>query len=240
MNLVADIGNTHTKIALFHNGYIVEKLTVGSDDHNEAAEWTRTKDFSKAIICRVGKIDNNIIYTINRICGNVLNLDHFTPLPVIVKYGTPASLGYDRIAAASGAYKYFKGKDVLVIDAGTAITIDFLNASGEYFGGNISPGLKSRFRCLHEYTAGLPLEEKDADVLLFGNDTRTAIVAGVQRGIVYELSGYVEDFSKEYPGCVVAVTGGDAEFLLPLLKKEVILYPDLVLEGLNFILDYNF
>jgi len=217
----------------------MDKITLGSNEQNEAEGWITTRDFSRAIICSVGNTPHSVIRALN-ICGNVISLDHYTPLPFKVIYGTKESLGYDRIAGASGAFKYFRGKDVLIFDAGTAITIDHLNAAGEYRGGNISPGLQSRFRCLHEYTAGLPLTEKDMVFPVFGSDTRTAIVAGVQKGIIFELTGYIDEFSAVHPGCSIVATGGDSEFLMPFLKKEVIVKPDLVLEGLDLILDYNF
>lgn len=240
MNLVTDIGNTHIKTALFNNGSMVDKITVIHTDHAIIAEWIRMQDFSRAIISKVGKSFDDVLFSINRLCSNVITLDHYTPVPVRVMYGSPLSLGYDRLAAASGAFSRFAGKEVLIIDAGTAITIDLLTAAGEYSGGNISPGLQSRFRCLHEYTSGLPLVEKDDSNPSFGNDTRTAIAAGVQQGIIFELKGYVSAFSEQHPGGVTALTGGDAGFLMKSLSNNVILLPDLVLEGLDRILNFNF
>lgn len=239
MNLVTDIGNTHIKAALFSNGRIMERITTIESDHESIAEWIRMKDFTRAIICSSGKTFDDIIFSINRLSSSVITLDHYTPVPVKVIYGTPLSLGYDRLAAASGAFSRFRGKDVLIIDAGTAITIDMLNSAGEYLGGNISPGLKTRFRSLHEFTAGLPLVEKDHQYPAFGSDTRSAIAAGVQQGIIYELKAYADDFVQQHESAVIVATGGDAEFLIPKAVKDAVLLPDLVLEGLDCILDFN-
>jgi type III pantothenate kinase len=239
VNLVADIGNTHTKIALFQNGNMVEKLTAGINYITEAAQWIHSREFSRAIICRVGKTSEDIIYTVSRMCDNVISMDHFTPVPVTVSYSAK-ELGPDRIAAACGALSHFSGRDVLIIDAGTAITIDYLSPEGKFLGGNISPGLALRFLSLNEHTSDLPLVEKDGSFIFFGSDTRTAIISGVQKGIIYELEGYASDFLKQHPGSIITATGGDAEFLMPLTGCDFILKPDLVLEGLDRILNYNF
>ena len=80
-----------------------------------------------------------------------------TPLPVINLYETPETLGYDRMAAVVAANEQFPGRDILVIDAGTCITYEFIDSLGQYHGGNISPGLQMRFKALHQFTGRLPL-----------------------------------------------------------------------------------
>ena len=240
MNLVTDIGNTHIKAALTSNGRILERMAAIESDHGSIAEWIRMQDFSRAIICSSGKTFDDIVFAINRLCSNVITLDHYTPVPVKVIYNTPLSLGYDRLAAAAGAFSRFRGNDVLIIDAGTAITVDMLNSAGEYLGGNISPGLQTRFRSLNEFTAGLPLVEKDHQFPEFGNDTRSAIAAGVQQGIIFELKAYSDNFVQQHKSGVVVATGGDAQFLIPKAVKYALILPDLVLEGLDCILDFNF
>jgi type III pantothenate kinase len=122
---------------------------------------------------------------------------------------------------------------------GTAITLDILTSKSEYIGGNISPGLVMRFRALHAFTSRLPMFEKDAFSADPGTDTRSAIISGVQKGILYEINGYVDHFSGTYPELKVILTGGDAEFFADKLKKPIFLIPNLVLSGLNYILDYN-
>ena len=106
-------------------------------------------------------------------------------------------------------------------------------------GGNISPGLQTRFRALKEFTAKLSLVAKDSGFPAFGTDTRTAIVAGVQQGIIYELNSYISDFARQYPACEFIITGGDAGFFVSRLNRSVFAIPDLVLKGLNYILEYN-
>lgn len=93
-------------------------------------------------------------------------------LPITVQYETPETLGKDRLAAAVGANYLEPGKDLLVIDAGTAITYELIEASGAYLGGNISPGMTTRFKALNFYTKKLPLVTEQEEVPLLGTNTR--------------------------------------------------------------------
>ena len=168
-----------------------------------------------------------------------LLLDHQTPLPIRNRYLTKETLGYDRIAAAVEASARFPGQDILIIDAGTAITIDFVNSENEFLGGNISPGLLMRYRALHEFTGKLPLvEPADQDALL-GDDTEGAIRAGVQNGIIFELDGYINEQKKRYPRLQILMTGGDAVFFDKNLKNYIFVDLNLNLFGLHRILEYN-
>ena len=98
-----------------------------------------------------------------------------------------------------GAAERFPGRDILVIDAGTCITYEFVDAAGRYHGGNISPGLQMRFRALNHYTGRLPLVEAEGRLLPMGKDTETAIRAGVLKGIEYEMAGYIRAMKDKYP-----------------------------------------
>ncbi len=239
VNLVIDIGNTHTKIAYFKDGKITDSIRIENTDQNTAMEWIRKRKYEHAIYCSVGRISDGLIAILKQKSDKVICLDKHTSLPFRVYYKTPVTLGYDRIAAVSGAYKLFPGENVLVFDFGTAITVDLIRSTGEYHGGNISPGMNMRFRSLHDYTAGLPLIERNSNCLFWGEDTTSAIVAGVQQGIIFEVSGYIDACKKQYSNCKFLATGGDAEFFSSMLTEPVLFYPDLVMEGLNYILDYN-
>lgn len=239
MNLVIDIGNTLTKLAWFEKG----KLTGMSRFENPAMEDITGNILSrraeKVIISEVAHAHRNAINASVSPGSRILMLDHTTPIPLSVVYKTPESLGIDRVAAAVGAWQAFPESDMLVIDMGTAITIDRVTAAGEYRGGNISPGLHTRFRSLHDYTARLPLVEKDDLYPRFGDNTRSAIAAGVQQGIIHEINGYIHEFELSHPGCKIILTGGDAAFFVGELKSSIFVIPELVLSGLNRILEFN-
>lgn len=169
----------------------------------------------------------------------VLELTFSTPLPVKILYDTPETLGMDRIAAICGAHKLFPEKDVLVIDAGTAITYEYLSHNGEYLGGNISPGIQMRFRALHEFTDRLPLISNATEFHPAGKSTRDAITSGVLRGILAEAQEYVDTFHADFPSGIVIFTGGDAFFFGKNLKNPIFVNPNLIHVGLEAILEFN-
>jgi type III pantothenate kinase len=239
MNLVIDIGNSLTKLAWFDQGEIVESLRLEKPASDHLLEIIRNRPSEAAILSSVGTFIIDRDRDWDNDLKKLIILDHHTALPFKLAYKTPETLGYDRIAACAGAWHLYPGHPLLVMDLGTAITIDFISASGEYLGGNISPGMYTRFRSLQTFTAKLPLVESDPSFPPYGIDTRTAIASGVQEGIVFELNGYVEDFMNRHAGCKFIITGGDAAFFLARLKGNVLYKPELVLKGLNCILEYN-
>jgi type III pantothenate kinase len=166
-------------------------------------------------------------------------LDETASLPVRIEYETIQSLGKDRIAAVTGAHFLRPGRNVFVIDAGTAITFELLEASGIYKGGNISPGLTTRFCALNRFTKQLPLVEECEDVPLIGTNTESAIRAGVVNGIVFEMDGYIDVLKAKYDDIIVYLTGGHTFYFEKRLKNHIFAEPNLALIGLNRILEYN-
>lgn len=170
----------------------------------------------------------------------ILRFDSDTPIPITNHYRTPKTLGSDRVAAVIGASSLKPGEDLLIIDAGTCITYEVIDAQGNYWGGNIAPGMQMRLRALHEYTARLPLVEAEGEVPGMGYDTETAIRSGVLRGMKYEIEGYIRSMKAKYPHLLVFLTGGNGiNFHTDITN---IIYADkyIVPRGLNKILDYNY
>lgn len=239
MNLVLDIGNSTLKAGWFDADGLTGTQRAATTTHRTLETILGTRPVDAVLVSSVGSADREAFAPFSQAVPTWIFLDTALPLPLTIRYGTPSTLGKDRIAAAAGGRMLFPAVPLLVIDLGTAITIDFVSADGEYRGGNISPGLQTRFRALHEFTARLPLVEKDESWPEFGSDTRTAIAAGVQQGIVNELDGYMTAFAGRYPQCRFLMTGGDAAFFADRFKKPIFADPDLVLKGLNHILEYN-
>lgn len=239
MNLIIDAGNTQTKTALFEKGKPANINRHSGNPVYAIQEMLKTMPVAAAVLSNVGPYESAIKGLFDNTLLDLLVLDEQTPLPFAIFYDTPGTLGRDRIAAVAGANCTFPGSNVLVFDMGTAITIDFISAAGEYKGGNISPGMYTRLKALHQFTARLPLVDPDPTFPEFGNGTRTAIAAGVQQGILFELNGYLERFENQYPGCFFVITGGDAGFFVQNIKKPIFALPDLVLTGLNHILEFN-
>ena len=174
-----------------------------------------------------------------RKCGmEVLEMTSLTPVPIGNDYLSPATLGVDRLAAAVGAVDVLGYKDCLIVDFGTAITIDLVE-NGVFRGGNISPGVRTRFRALHDYTSRLPQCEATDEILSLGRTTQQAIEQGVMEGITHEIEGYIRAFSLKNDKLTLIFTGGDANFFVKRIKNAIFAKCDLVLCGLNRILEYN-
>lgn len=238
MNLVIDIGNTSTKTALFQGSKLMfssRYLIFGPEELSTLLSEYRIEGI---IVCNTGKVTDALKALLNTL-KRVLFFDFKSKLPIINAYETPATLGKDRLAAAVGAWIYFNKKNSIIIDMGTCITMDFLDAGGHYRGGNISPGIKMRLRAMHEFTASLPMVEVAYTEELFGDDTISAMQNGGVKGTFYEIESFIVEVKAKYESINVILTGGDAEYFEKFTKNEIFVAPYLVLEGLNEILKHN-
>jgi type III pantothenate kinase len=239
MNLVVDIGNSAIKIALFEGNVlrqVVRQTELDTDTLEELLENNGVKNIILSSVRREKSIEFGYLQQSGRF---VVELSHLTPLPIVNNYQTPETLGRDRIAGVVGAAELLPHQNSLVIDAGTCITYDFITAEKKYLGGNISPGLMMRYRAMHEFTAALPLLDKQRLEGLVGYSTITAMRSGVEHGIAFEIEGFIQQYSNNFGLINVFMTGGDAQYLAAALKTKVFVQPDLVLIGLNKILIHN-
>jgi len=240
MNLCLDIGNTRTKAAIFDPKGALVQLKITE---------TTTKEYLNVIIDEFS-VSNCIVSSVkipNLIIEKHLadKLDFFikltdtTPIPIQNDYDTPKTLGKDRLAAIIGATTYYPSANVLVIDAGTCVTYDFMDEKNSYKGGGISPGIQMKFKALHHFTDQLPLVPFGGIGNLIGTDTRTSILSGVVWGMIAEVDGIIAHYRSFVPTLNVLLTGGDTDFFVGKLKNEIFAAPNLVLEGLNKIINYN-
>ena len=238
MNLVIDIGNSSSKIALYSDNQIIE------DDRffiKPQLNWFQ-KMFEAykpdhSIVCSTKVLTQDVLEYLNS--QHSLVLTHETPLPIVLDYKSIDTLGRDRIAASVGAKKRFPNDDCLVIDLGTCITYDFITRQDIYKGGAISPGLKMRFKAMNEYTDNLPIVEKPKFIHEFGKDTRESLSMGGMNGIVHEINGFIRLFNSNSKRLKVILTGGDISLFEQHLEIAIFAAPNLVLDGLNEVLLYN-
>ena len=128
----------------------------------------------------------------------------------------------------------------MVIDAGTCITLDLLSAEGEFLGGNISPGIEMRLKAMNHFTARLPLVVRTLELPdELGDSTENAIRNGGELGSLMEVEGFIRHFQKKYRPLRVVLTGGDADFFVKHAKTKIFAHQNLVLIGLNQILQHN-
>jgi type III pantothenate kinase len=238
MNLIVDIGNTSTKLAVFDGNKMLSQSRINELSCEELEKKLTGFKIQKAIVSSVKRLPSYISDLFFSNIPFVHLLSHESRLPFKIEYDNPETLGSDRIAAVAGAFNLFPGTEVLVIDAGTAITFDFLSTN-IYKGGNISPGLTMRFKALNKFTDRLPLVSPTESFTFPGQNTADAIVAGVITGVVYEINEYIRTFEDKQTNFNIILTGGDSEFLKDKINYHITYRPDIVIDGLNYILEYN-
>jgi len=239
MNLIIDVGNSRVKSAIFNKGEIIHfEIFSFNNLMEKVAESVEEFNCTNAIISSVSVLKKSQISKIKEKI-NLVILNSNTKIPFKNKYDTPKTLGVDRIALAAAAVFHYPNKNVLVIDAGTCITYDFIDNKGSYFGGAISPGISMRYKSLNQYTEGLPLLEAKFENKLIGNDTNSSIHIGIITGVINEIDSFINQYRKKNKDLTIVLTGGDLNFLNNRLKNGIFANPNFLLEGLNKILTYN-
>lgn len=239
MNLVVDIGNTLLKLAVFDGGRLVAQQCVGELREETFAGLLGGVRAARAVVASTRGEAPAIVEAVRRHTGYLLEFTPATPVPIGNAYLTPATLGRDRLAAAVGAATLYPGRNALIVDFGTAVTLDFVSADGVFRGGCISPGMAMRFRALHEYTAALPLCDATDSAELLGRTTDEAVRLGVMNSLAFEIEGYIARMQGEIEDLCVIFTGGDTNFFAKRIKNTIFANCNLVFWGLNRILEYN-
>ena len=226
MKLFADIGNSLLKASV-SDGPGQRLVYQGPAESGSLMDSLRNLDIDGGLWCSVRPIEEGLVSLFESL--GVTRFTAATPVPLRNRYLTPDTLGMDRLAAAVGAWSMKKDGNLLVVDAGTAVTFDMVTMDGDFLGGNIAPGIDLRFKALHEHTGALPLVGRDGAAPMFGRNTEEAIRSGVIRGLRNELKGYIAVLKREYKPLFVFLTGGDSHFF----------DMNLVLTGLESIFRYN-
>lgn len=239
LKLTIDQGNTAAKAAVWRDDSIVAETVYRKLTGDEIA--TLAEDFGgrfdASIYSSVKSADESVKNEMRLRSWRFIELTENTPMPISIEYGTPATLGRDRVAAVVGAYGITAGHWTLVVDCGTAITYDILSPDGAFVGGNIAPGIFMRLEALNHFTARLPLVETSGDCPRWGYDTETALRSGAISGVVAELRYYRSLLPVEDPK--VLLTGGSADLVSSKAGFDLLVDHDLVSKGLNSIINYN-
>ncbi len=254
MNLIVDIGNSRVKIAVMNQsaasqsamsqGAASQGLILWSESYDDIAQvdiasLVERFKIKRSIICSTRGDMSGVADQLRGLIGESLLFDHTTPIPIANSYSTPETLGRDRLAAAVGARVISSADNQLIIDMGTAITIDLVTRSGGFEGGVISPGVGMRLRALHEFTASLPLCHATEESLDVARCTKEAIEQGVMRGVEYEVRGHIERMRAKWGEIDIIFAGGDAKYFDKQIKNTIFAPSELIFVGLNRILEYN-
>jgi type III pantothenate kinase len=238
LNLIIDIGNTRVKAALYKGNHLFEHKV-----YPKITDLLSDKSFinqgKNAIIGSVVDELDSFYQTLNSIIPTLVFTSQ-TKIPLTNLYKSASTLGSDRLSASIGAYYLYPNANVLVIDAGTCIKYNFTNSKNEYLGGGISPGIQMKFKSLHQFTSKLPLVETDLSYMdLIGTNTENSILSGVLNGSVAEVDGIINEYKTQFADTICVLTGGDSELLAKRLKNSIFAHQNLVLKGLNDILNYT-
>ncbi len=244
-SLVLDIGNTTIHFAVFQGGAIVNRQTLATVQKTSELLAELKKVLSalhqhypllcRVVICSVvpsvTKVLEPLVLSKLKVKPLIVGRDVLVPIKNL--YNNPKQVGQDRLVGAYGACELY-GEPAIVIDLGTAITLDVVSAKREYLGGIIVPGIHITAETLFERTALLPLVEITKPKALIGKDTQGSILSGIFYGYGEMLKGLIKLLShdsKVKPK--VIITGGHAKLMAEYIKDSVdVIDSDLVLKGL--------
>jgi type III pantothenate kinase len=227
--LVVDAGNTRIKVALFKNEELLEYKAFTNNQLDKLQHALLKYKSLPGIISSV-RSEKNTTWLKNLLPKAIL-FSHKLDLPLKNNYATPEKLGLDRLANAV-AVNHLSENNGLAIDVGTCIKYDFVNDSGTYLGGSISPGIELRFKAMHQFTDRLPLVSIYEDVLPIGNNTDESLKSGVMLGIQHEINGFIERYRQQYPELTIFLTGGDAHYFDFDKNCSIFVDENLTLKGL--------
>ncbi len=242
MNLTIDIGNTRTKLGIFHQQNLTTVMTFENSKEINLLEIISNFDSEvseqKSIISSTIEIPDYILNALKKLSQNII-LGTKTKLPFQNNYSSKDTLGKDRLALIAATQVNNPNQNNLVIGCGTCITFNFINQKNKFLGGSIHPGLKMRLKAMHTFTGKLPLIELENKAELIANDTKSNMLSGVLLAASKEIDGMIDEYLVKFPELNIIITGGDADLLVYRLKNEIFAVPNFTLIGLNHILEYN-
>ncbi len=239
MNLAIDLGNTALKWAVFEDKNLIFR---GKFDYLNLLEDLKSLEkfqISRVAYTTVIEVPEELKYFLSQF-DFVLSINQNSTFPLGNAYETPQTLGIDRLMNAVAANNLFSNNNVLVIDCGTCLKIDFVSIANGFEGGSIAPGLNMRYKALNQFTHQLPLLEPKQFNNLTGKNTSDSIHNGVMAGMSNEIIGAVNAYAENYPDLKLIITGGDHLYFQDIIEKKAIFAePNLTLIGINLLLLHN-
>jgi|LakMenEpi03Aug12_release.lakeMendotaPanAssembly.Ray.scaffolds.fasta_scaffold07229_16 type III pantothenate kinase len=237
VSICLDFGNTNMKAAIFLGDRLIDKIIFNPEEALEKLKMlidfhNPQKSILSSVVNHAKEIEN-LLQTHTKF--HLLSTN--TKIPFLNAYGSPETLGHDRIALVAGLAKQFPKEDSLVISVGTCITYNFLAKNNAFRGGAISPGIELRLRALNEFTQKLPYVSREGHISILGYDTETSIRSGVVNGIAAEMDGMIDRYEAQYGRINAVLTGGDGAFFESRLKSKIFADTHFLFKGLYAILE---
>jgi len=240
--IALNVGNTRTQIGRFDAGKLSHTQRLVNANLPAIAEavtklWSEcTGEHAAIVMASVNTPVADALTSLieDQLSQHVYRIGADLPVPLDVVLDPETITGVDRLLNAVAAYAGVK-QACIVVDAGTAVTVDFIDGEGTFHGGAIAPGARMQLRALHEHTSALPeIEFAAPDSEAFGRSTAQAMLRGVYHGIIGMVRRLVEVYAERYGAYpIVIATGGDAEVLFR--NDELIdrIVPELTLLGIE-------
>ena len=232
-NLLVEIGNTALKAA-WSDG-----MTLGKTFRYQGEKWMeftlsllRKEKPEVMVFSSVYPISESDRQLLSQECRHFLLLDR-DHKELLLSYGLPSYLSYDRAASVVAARYLFRGMGCTIVDFGTTLSVDFTDKDGMYVGGNVSLGCRTRFKALNRYSRALPLVNTPENCEILGNSETTSLESGVVSGIQFEIEGYL----GLHPDNIAVFTGGDAIYFAKRMKSSIFVICNLVMMGLALMAD---
>jgi type III pantothenate kinase len=253
MLITIDIGNTSTVIGLFKDEGLKGTWRVSSDTHRTTDEYRFELEalLRDAVLCPeqvrgacISSVVPRLTPAWEQVCRRSFNTQTLVVGPeanlgITLRYDNPQELGIDRALAAAAAYHRFKA-DLIVLDFGTATTIDYVSSQGEFMGGAIMPGLGTAADSLFEKTRQLPRVDYDLPEGVLGTNTVACLQIGILGGYCLMVEAMIARIKKQVQGSPrVVATGG----LAPLITRHTNAIDTtdehLILQGLKLTYELN-
>ena len=232
-NLLIEIGNTAVKAAWS------DRMTLGKTFRYQGEKsmefilsLTKKEKPAAMVVSSVYPLSEQDIAQLEAECEKLLILDR-NHKELLIERGLPTYLSYDRAASILASRYLFRGKGCTIVDFGTTMSVDFTSGEGQYNGGNISLGCRTRFKAINRYSRALPLVDTPENPDVVGQGEISSIESGVVSGIVFEIEGYL----NLHPENIAVFTGGDANYFAKRMKSSIFVICNLVLMGLALIAD---
>lgn len=238
--ILVEIGNTSVKAVREQSGELQPVFKVSTNDIDELRQQlTLLMDNETVLLSSVRKDLTSVIFEhVERLTIHAIQYDQLGKIKL--DYETPETLGIDRVLACAGAV-YITGTDVIVVDAGTACTVDYMTADYSFKGGVILPGLPMLRHSMKTLTPELPEVEPALPEHYPGRSTREAIEIGLNGGYIHAISRFVEQYKNRFDDSAILITGGDGRFVQEKLKDMFTsqYFENLVFDGMMAWKDLN-
>ena len=253
MLLAIDIGNTNIVIGCIEGGRIVCEARIATDRSRTSDQYgVEIKTMLEAYGCRIEDVEDCIISSVvppvfNAVRSGVFKVTERKPMVVghglktglDIRLDNPAQVGSDRIVVAVAALAKRRAP-LILIDMGTATTVEVIEPKNKYMGGVIMPGARTSLDALTRSTAQLPAINMDHPGRIIARNTVDSMRSGIMYGTAAMLDGVLDRMEEElgHPSTIVA-TGGVAPYIIPLCRHKIALERDLLLRGLDVIYQMN-